>query len=133
MILKRIKLGAAVIGLLLVLATGLGVTIKLLSTSNARLSRQNRQLAQEKASAEVMTLNVLKATALFNDIARATHNDNQASNAESERRVVVIRKLVKGNSCASEPVPRHAADQLRRYSDTLRTGSARADTGHAAH
>ncbi|WP_337037061.1 hypothetical protein [Pantoea agglomerans] len=132
MTLNRIKWDAVVIGLLLVLATGLGVTIKLQSISNARLNRQNRQLAQEKTSAEVMTINVLKATALFNDIARATHNDNQASNAESERRVVVIRKLVKGNSCASEHVPRHAADQLRAHRDTLRSGSARADTGKSA-
>ena len=132
MTLNRIKWDAVVIGLLLVLATGLGVTIKLQSISNARLNRQNRQLAQEKTSAEVMTINVLKATALFNDIARATHNDNQASNAESERRVVVIRKLVKGNSCASEHVPRHAADQLRAHRDTLRFGSARADTGKSA-
>jgi len=132
MTLNRIKWDAVVIGLLLVLATGLGVTIKLQSISNARLNRQNRQLAQEKTSAEVMTINVLRATALFNDIARATHNDNQASNAESERRVVVIRKLVKGNRCASEPVPRHAADQLRAHRDTLRSGSARADTGKSA-
>jgi len=132
MTLNRIKWDAVVIGLLLVLATGLGVTIKLQSISNARLNRQNRQLAQEKTSAEVMTINVLKATALFNDIARATHNDNQASNAESERRMVVIRKLVKSNSCASEPVPHHAADQLRAHRDTLRSGSASADTGKSA-
>jgi len=132
MTLNRSKWHAVVTGLLVVLTTGLGVTVKLQSISNARLNRQNRQLAQEKTSAEVMTINVLKATALFNDIARAKHNDNQASNAESERRLVVIRKLVKGNSCASESVPRHAADQLRAHRDTVRSGSARAVTGKSA-
>lgn len=103
MTLNRIKWDAVVIGLLLVLATGLGVTIKFQSTSNARLNRQNRQLAQEKTSAEVMTINVLKATALFNDIARATHNDNQASNAESERRVVVSVSIAYSDDLTGMP------------------------------
>jgi len=125
---SRIKWDVIVILLLLVLATGLGVTVKLQSSSNARLNEQKNQLQREKASAEAITNNVLKTTKLFNDIARATHNDNQANNAESERRVVVIRKLVKGNQCASEPVPHHAADQLREHIEKLRSGTTSANT-----
>lgn len=129
---SRIKWDVIVIVLLLVLATGLGVIVKLQSSSNARLSEQNHQLLREKASAEAITNNVLKTTQLFNDIARATQNDKQASHAESERRVVVIRKLVKGNQCASEPVPHHAAEQLREHIDKLRSRSTSANTGKSA-
>jgi len=129
---NRIKWDVIVIVLLLVLATGLVVTVKLQFSSNARLNEQKNQLQREKASAEAITNNILKTTQLFNDIARATQNDKQASHAESERRVVVIRKMVKGNSCASEPVPHHAADQLREHIDKLRSGSASADSGNSA-
>ena len=129
---SRIKWDVIVIVLLLVLATGLGAIVKLQSSSNARLNEQKILLQREKTSAEAITNNVLKTTKLFNDIARATQNDKQASHAESERRVVVIRKLVKGNQCASEPVPHHAADQLREHIDRLRSGSGSANTGNSA-
>ncbi|MDJ0474322.1 hypothetical protein QNA27_11705 [Pantoea eucalypti] len=129
---SRIKWDVIVILLLLVLAIGLGVTVKLQSSSNARLNEQKNQLQREKASAEAITNNILKSTQLFNDIARAIQNDKQASHAESDRRVVVIRKLVKGNSCAAEPVPHHAADQLREHIDKLRSDSASADSGNSA-
>jgi len=49
----------------------------------------------------MLATNVLRATALFSDIARATQDANQAGDEESERRVVVIQKLVRGNSCAT--------------------------------
>jgi len=129
---SRIKWDVIVIVLLLVLVTGLGVTVKLQSSSNALLNEQKNQLQREKASAEAITNNVLKTTKLFNDMARATQNDKQASHAESERRVVVIRKLVKGNRCASETVPRHASHQLRAHRDKVPTGSASTNTGKSA-
>lgn len=129
---SRIKWGAVTITALLILVMALSVTLKLQSLSKAVLIQQNRQLAQEKASAEMIANNVLRATVLFSDIAQATHNANHVSNAESERRVVVIRKLVKGNSCATEPVPRPAADQLRAHRDKVRNGAASAHPGESA-
>lgn len=115
MIFSRVKWGAVTITGLLLLVMALGVILRLQSLSKALLTQQNRQLAQEKASAEILATNVLRATALFSDIARATQGANQAGNEESERRVVVIHKLVMDNSCATEPVPRPAADQLRAH------------------
>lgn len=132
MTLSRIKWGAVTISGLFLLVIALSVALKLQSLSKAVLTQRNRQLAQEKASAEMIANNVLRATVLFSDIAQATHNANQVSNAESVRRVVVIRKLVKDNSCANEPVPRPAADQLRAHRDKVRTGSASTDTGESA-
>lgn len=132
MTLSRVKWGAVTITGLLLLVIALSVALKLQSLSKVVITQQNRQLAQGKASAEMIANNVLRATVLFSDIAQATHNANQVSNAESERRVVVIRKLVRGNSCATEPVPRPAADQLRAHRDKVRTGSASTDTGESA-
>ncbi|UXO70820.1 hypothetical protein [Pantoea dispersa] len=132
MTLSRVKWGAITIAGLFLLVMALSVILRLQSLSKALLTQQNRQLAQEKASAEMLANNLLRVTVLFGDIAQAAHNANQVSNAESERRVVVIRKLVKGNSCANEHVPRPAADQLRAHRDKVRTGSASFDTGESA-
>ncbi|WP_186004613.1 hypothetical protein [Pantoea agglomerans] len=132
MTLSRVKWGAVTITGLLLLVIALSVALKLQSLSKVVVTQQNRQLAQQKAAAEMLATNVLRATALFSDIARATQDANQAGDEESERRVVVIQKLVRGNSCATEPVPRPAADQLRAHRDKVRTGSASTDTGESA-
>ncbi|WNK60337.1 hypothetical protein RM151_19545 (plasmid) [Pantoea agglomerans] len=127
MTLSRVKWGAVTITGLLLLVIALSVALKLQYLSKVVITQQNRQLAQQKAAAEMLATNVLRATALFSDIARATQDANQAGDEESERRVVVIQKLVRGNSCATEPVPRPAADQLRAHRDKVRTGSASTD------
>jgi len=132
MIFSRVKWGAVTITGLLLLVMALGVILRLQSLSKVVITQQNRQLAQQKAAAEMLATNVLRATVLFSDIARATQDANQAGDEESERRVVVIQKLVRGNSCATEPVPRPAADQLRAHRDKVRTGSASTDTGESA-
>lgn len=132
MTLSRVKWGAVTITGLLLLVIALSVALKLQSLSKVVITQQNRQLAHEKGSAEMLATNVLRATALFSDIARATQDANQAGDEESERRVVVIQKLVRGNSCATESVPRPAADQLRAHRDKVRTGSASTDTGESA-
>jgi len=132
MTLSRVKWRAVTITGLLLLVIALSVALKLQSLSKVVITQQNRQLAHEKASAEMLATNVLRATALFNDIARATQDANQAGDEESERRVVVIQKLVRGNNCATESVPRPAADQLRAHRDKIRTGSASTDTGESA-
>ncbi|MGC1030891.1 hypothetical protein [Pantoea agglomerans] len=132
MTLSRVKWGAVTITGLLLLVIALSVALKLQSLSKVVITQQNRQLAKQKAAAEMFATNVLRATALFSDIARATQDANQAGDEESERRVVVIQKLVRGNSCATEPVPRPAADQLRAHRDKVRTGSASTDTSESA-
>lgn len=132
MTLSRVKWDAVAIAALLLLVVALCVTVKLQSSSKALLTQQNEQLKQEKASAEAITTNVLKATALFNDIAQATHDDNQASNSDSEGRVVIIRQAIKGDPCAAQPVPAAAALQLRTNRNKVRSGSTGTDTGKPA-
>lgn len=132
MTLSRIKWDAVAIAVLVLLVIALCVTVKLQSSSKALLTQQNEQLRQAKASAEAITTNVLKATALFNDIAQATHDDNQASNSESEGRVVIIRQAVKGDPCAAQPVPAAAVSQLRANRNKVRSGATGTDTGKPA-
>lgn len=132
MTLSRIKWDAVAIAVLLLLVIALCVTVKLQSSSRALLTQQNEQLKQEKTSAEAITTNVLRATTLFNDIAQATHDDNQASNAESEQRLVVIREAVKTDKCAVAPVPAAAVNQLRAHRDKVRSGAASTDTSKPA-
>lgn len=132
MALSRIKWDAVAIAVLILLVIALCVTVKLQSSSKTLLTQQNEQLKQEKTSAEAITTTVLKATALFNDIAQATHDDNQASNSESEGRVVIIRQAIKGDVCAAQPVPAAAVDQLRANRNKIRSGATGTDTGKPA-
>lgn len=132
MTLSRIKWGAVAIAVLLLLVIVLCITVRLQSSSKALLAQQNEQLKQEKTSAEAITTNVLKATALFNDIARVTQDDNQASNAESDQRVAAIRQANKDDKCAVQPVPAASVNQLRQHRDKIRAGSAGTDSGKPA-
>lgn len=132
MTLSRIKWDAVAITVLLLLVIALCVTVKLQSSSKALLTQQNEQLKQEKTSAEAITTNVLRATALFSDIAQATHDDNQASNSESEERVVIIRQAIKGDVCAAQPAPAAATQQLRANRNKVRSGSTGTDTSKPA-
>lgn len=132
MMLSRIKWDALAIAMLILLVVVLGFTVRLQSSSKALLTQQNEQLKQEKTSAEAITTNVLKATALFNDIAQATHDDNQSSSSDSEERVVIIRQAIKGDPCAAQPVPVNATDQLRANRNKVRSGAASTDPGKPA-
>lgn len=129
MILSRIKWDAVAIAVLILLVIALGFTVRLQSSSKALLTNQNEQLKQQKTSAEAITTNVLKTTSLFNDIAQATHEANQQSDAESDQRVVIIRQSVKGDACAKLPVPAVASGELRSHADKLRNSSSGANSG----
>ncbi|KHJ66593.1 hypothetical protein QU24_18550 [Pantoea rodasii] len=98
----------------------LGITVTVQHVSIRHLTHSNQQLLSEKKSAEAIARNFIKTTLLIKDLARATQHDNQRQREESERRVVVIRKLVKSNDCAAQPVPPDAAEQLRAHRNPVR-------------
>lgn len=97
----------------------LGATVFIQHNSVSRLAQQNEYLKAEKRSAESVAQNFIKATLLFNNMARVTEHDNQTQRDESERRVVVIRTLAKGNNCSSRTVPADAVDQLRAHRNQI--------------
>lgn len=125
----RVKWGAVCIAAMLMLIIILGITLKIQSSSKAVIAEKNRQLTQERDSAQAVTNNVIKATSLFNDIAQATHEANQQSDAESDQRVVIIRQSVKDDGCAKLPVPAAASGELRAHADKLRNGSTGTNPG----
>lgn len=101
--------------MLVAIIAALGITVTVQHVSVTHLIHSNQQLLSEKKSAEAIARNFIKTTLLMNDLARATLHDNQLQREESDRRVVVIRRLVKGNDCAAQPVPPDAAQQLRAH------------------
>jgi prophage endopeptidase len=94
--------------------------------ANVTIAQQGQQ------QAEAITDNVITAVTLFNDIARATHDDKQQNSSESDRRVVYIREAVKSDTCAAQRVPAAAADRLREHRDKIRSGAGSTDTGRTA-
>ncbi|WP_158784133.1 DUF2570 domain-containing protein [Pantoea sp. BAV 3049] len=129
MTLSDIRWGSVAIAVLLLVIIGLSVTVKLQSSHNAILSETNTRLTQQRDEAQAVTDSVIATTTLFNDIARATQDDNEQSEQQSEQRVVVIRQAIKTDSCSAQPVPSAAADSLRSHRDAIRNGKASADPG----
>lgn len=106
--------------MLVAIIAALGITVTVQHVSVTHLIKSNQQLVSEKKSAEAIARNFIKTTLLINDLARATQHDNQRQREESERRVVVIRKLVESNDCAAQPVPPDATKQLRTHRNPVR-------------
>lgn len=112
---SRYKLTLLLVLMLVAIIAALGITVTVQHVSVTQLIHTNEQLLSEKKSAEAISRNFIKTTLLMNDLARATQHDNQRQREESENRVVVIRRLVKSNDCAAQPVPPDAVEQLRAY------------------
>jgi len=97
--------------------------------SRMKLALANAATAQQgQQQAEAITGNVIAAVNLFNDIAKATHDDKQQNDAESDQRVVYIRDAVKDDTCAVQLVPTTAADQLREHRNKIRSGASGTST-----
>lgn len=113
------KVGMAFNGALLLIIVVLGLVLIVQHKSAQTLQHDYQLLLTEKQSAEALTRNFIRTTLLLNDIARAAEHDHQKQREESDRRIVVIRKLVKGNDCAVQSVPSDAVNQLRAHRNAL--------------
>lgn len=87
------------------------------------------QAKKDQRQAEAITGNVIKATAIFNDIAKASNDEQKQNSSQSEERVVYITKTIKDDSCAVQPVPADADNKLREHRDKIHSGSGNTDTG----
>lgn len=115
--------------LLVVLIAALLLTAAHYRDSTLFVEQQRDAAIQQKKSAEAVTLNVIAAVRLFNDIASATQGEKQQANTASENRMVIIRESVKSDRCAALPVPDAAAQQLRRHRDQIRSVTSSPDPG----
>ena len=115
--------------LLVVLIAALLLAAAHYRDSTLRVEQQRDAAIQQTKSAEAVTNNVISAVRLFNDIAASTQVQKQQAIAESENRIVVIRKAVEKDKCAALPVPATAANELRTHRNQIRSGSASPDPG----
>lgn len=79
---------------------------------------------KEQLKSQSVLKSTLAAVTLFQDIARITHEDRRSNFAESEKRIIRIRKEMQEDACAHHPVPAAVADQLRTHRDRIRAHSS---------
>ncbi|ECF1296660.1 DUF2570 domain-containing protein [Salmonella enterica] len=79
--------------------------------------------AEQRAhSSETITANVLRTVTIMNQIVEANQNAKSQNALESQRAQADIKVAVADDDCARRFVPAAAADRLREYADSLRTG-----------
>ena len=86
--------------------------------------------AEQRAdSSETITANVLRTVAITNIILETNQYAKQQIALESQRAQADIKVAVANDDCARQPVPAAAANRLRQFADSLRTGSGSAASG----
>lgn len=95
---------------------------------NAITYKDQRDKAVVRANtSEAITSNVITAMNFIRDISQATQNAKNELAQKGETRIVYIRQALQGDPCANQLVPAAAADSLREYENSLRSGSSGAD------
>ncbi|ENO0837449.1 DUF2570 domain-containing protein [Enterobacter hormaechei subsp. steigerwaltii] len=95
---------------------------------NAITYKYQRDKATVRADTlEAITNNVITTMNLIRDISQATQNAKNELAHKGETRIVYIRQALEGDPCANQLVPSAAADSLREYADSLRSGPGGAD------
>lgn len=95
---------------------------------NAITYKDQRDKAKVRAeTSEAITNNVITTMNLIRDISQATQNAKNELAQKGETRIVYIRQALEGDQCAKQLVPAAAADSLREYENSLRSGPGGAD------
>ena len=95
---------------------------------NAITYKDQRDKATVRAdTSEAITRNVITTMNLIRDISQATQNAKNELAKKGETRIVYIRQALEGDPCANQLVPAAAADSLREYQNSLRSGPGGAD------
>ncbi|QBX80197.1 DUF2570 domain-containing protein [Citrobacter tructae] len=84
---------------------------------------------QSAASAVTITDNVLRTIKITNIVLETNQYAKQQIALESQKAQADIKVAVADDECARRTVPAGAADRLRQYADSLRTGSGVTTTG----
>ncbi|MEA5168151.1 DUF2570 domain-containing protein [Enterobacter sichuanensis] len=96
--------------------------------NNAITYKDQRDKATVRAdTSESITNNVITTMNLIRDISQATQNAKNELAKKGETRIVYIRQALEGDPCANQLVPSAAADSLREYENSLRSGPGGAD------
>ncbi len=84
---------------------------------------------QNANAAEAITANVIQAVSIINAISEANQDAKNQITLESQGAQADIKVAVANDECARQPVPPAAADRLRQFADSLRTGSRSTGSG----
>jgi len=96
----------------------------------ANLEKARADAAEQLAdSANAITANVIQAVNIINTISEANQHAKQQIALESQRAQNDINVAVANDDCALRPVPTAAANRLRQYADSLRSGSGGTASG----
>jgi len=96
--------------------------------NNAITYKDQRDKATVRAdTSEAITNNVITTMNIIRDISQATQNAKNELAKKGETRIVYIRQALEGDPCANQLVPAAAADSLREYENSLRSGPGSAD------
>lgn len=106
------------------LTIGALVIFSWLWNENTRISASLNTLQDANDSNRAVMDNVLKTVAITNMILGANQHAKNQIALESQRTQEDIKVAVAGDDCSRRPVPAAAADRLRQYADSVRTGSA---------
>lgn len=105
------------------LTIGALVIFSWLWNENTRINSSLNTLQAENNSNRAVMDNVLKTVAITNMILGANQHAKNQIALESQRAQADIKVAVASDDCARRTVPAGAADRLRQYADSLRTGS----------
>ncbi len=105
------------------LTIGALVIFSWLWNENTRISASLNTLQDANDSNRAVMDNVLKTVAITNMILGANQHAKNQIALESQRAQADIKVAVASDDCARRTVPAGAADRLRQYADSLRTGS----------
>lgn len=95
---------------------------------NAITYKDQRDKATVRANtSEAITNNVITAMNLIRDISQATQNAKNELAHKGETRIAYIKQVLESDDCANQLVPAAAADSLREYADSLRSGPGHTD------
>lgn len=99
-------------------------------SDKANLEKARADSAEQQAeAANAVTANVIMAVNIINTISEANQHAKQQIALESQRAEADIKVAIANDDCARQPVPSAAADRLRQFADSLRTGSGSAASG----
>lgn len=121
------RLTAIIIAVVVCIIVSLGWVVNRYR-DNAITYKDQRDKATVRADkSEAITNNVITTMNLIRDISQANQNAKNELAKNGETRIVYIRQALEGDPCANQLVPSSAADSLREYADSLRSGPGSAD------
>jgi len=99
------------------------VVIAWLWKENTRIEASLTTLQGENNSNRAVMDNMLRTVAITNIVLESNQHAKQQIALESQRAANDIKAAVASDDCAARPVPAVAANRLRQYADSLRSGT----------